>query len=566
MRRFLPCLLGLTWLLLPSLAGAAVYDVGSNTSFASFAAAFAAMSADAPGLGASVTLTVNVQSGSYAEALQIPVLPNPIQIIAPWGQSVFLNSGASIGVHVSGVANVRLEGLRLSGSSQTGILAESSPNLVLYRNLCSNNGGTEILIQSCPGAWISDNILAPDTGDALQIQNSANAVLRYNTVQGFSTATYASGITLDGCNQSLLTYNQIKGSITGLQVFNSTGVSVTANSAISYAGSNSTGLYADNSPNLWAWVNLLVGQADGIHIQNSAHCGIHNNSIWNHGFSAVLLASSGNLDFRNNLLQGPLGLDMDGASQASLNSNHNDIVASDHVAIGSSAYPTLGDWQVTGQDAQSLSLDPVFFNSNGFTPTDFQLQAGSPVLGQGANLSSLFILDYFQNTEGPWDIGFHDASSILPATPTPTMTASPILPTSTPTPSFSPSGTPTITPTPTMTATSLTPPPTATPSPTGTPTPYPIQRKRLISYPNPFHPQLGPLHFTFDPAQGVSLSIFDVAMHKVADLPSDQILGSSGYALWDGKGSNGHALPSGLYFAVLHSAEGSRFTRFTLVQ
>src|SRR5262249_40074134 len=52
---------------------------------------------------------------------------------------------------------------------------------------------------------------------------------------------------------------------------------------------------------------------------------------------------------------------------------------------------TLANWQAAvGQDANSLSVDPLFVNANGSAATgNLHLQSGSPVIGAGTSVSGI---------------------------------------------------------------------------------------------------------------------------------------------------------------------------------
>src|SRR5262245_43532195 len=159
-----------------------------------------------------------------------------------------------------------------------------------------------------------------------------------------------------------------------------------------------------------------------------------------------------------------------------MTSNYNDLfVTGTGGFVGSLAgidQATLAAWQAaTGQDANSISVDPLFFNPNGNAATvDLHIPAVSPCVAAGimiAGITNDFDGDPRLN---PPAIG---ADQPQTGTPTPTPTASPsATPTATASPSptatatFTPTPTPIITATPTATATA-----TASPTPTATPTP-----------------------------------------------------------------------------------------------
>jgi nitrous oxidase accessory protein NosD len=554
---------------IPLYIHGAVYDVGPNTTYASFNAALISASADALGLPPTETITVQAKAGVYSESVQVPPFSQPLQIMAVFGENVVISSTAAsaYGIHVSGCPNVLIQGLKINNHLQAGVLIDSCPGATLRLNQLSDNS-TELWIKSSPNVLVSDNILQPSNGSAFLMQDSPNSAIQYNQVSKSDPANsdYSSGITVTNSAGSLLFRNRVFDALTGFSIFASNAVTLSANVSLARAGT--TGVVIDNSNGCWLRNNLLVGQDYGLQVQYSPFNAIHNNSIWSHGTAGIFLQGSPSVVLRNNILNGFAALVVDASNQSTLDSNYNDLLGSVYTALGASTYATLGDWQATSHDTlQSLSADPIFVNASGAQDTDFQLQGGSPVQGHGQDLSSLFSVDYFDNQRlAPWDQGFHGLN-VLPATPSPTFTASPIVPTATPTPTISPTVSPTPTYSPIATAT---PTPTISPlntiTPTNSPTAYPIKHDKLVSYPNPYNPGLGiPLNFVFDPADSVSLRIFDISGALVVELASQNILGSSGYATWDGKGEGNRILPAGLYFAVLRSSKGNHFTRFTII-
>jgi hypothetical protein len=85
--------------------------------------------------------------------------------------------------------------------------------------------------------------------------------------------------------------------------------------------------------------------------------------------------------------------------------NYNDYFAQNVGFIGGSARPTLMDWQAaTGQDANSLAVDPLFIS-----PTNLHLGCGSPLLGVGTPATGISVDIDGQTRESPPDIGADEA-------------------------------------------------------------------------------------------------------------------------------------------------------------
>jgi hypothetical protein len=103
---------------------------------------------------------------------------------------------------------------------------------------------------------------------------------------------------------------------------------------------------------------------------------------------AAAVTTAGSIDLRDNILEssqtlgtryGVYDSSTAGASIFS-NINYNDYFAQ-NVGFLTSARPTLANWQTaTGQDANSLAVDPIFVSA-----TDFHLQPTSTLLSQGTS-------------------------------------------------------------------------------------------------------------------------------------------------------------------------------------
>ena len=560
-------LIALFW---PLLLDAAVYDVGpAPSTFNSIAAAFVSVTADAPGLPATETITVLVNGGSYSSLGVVPLMAQPLIVSAVAGTQPLISSGGSFGISISGVANVTLQGLSVKNFSQAGVILENCPAARVIDNTLSNNS-TELWLKNCPGAYVSGNSLFASSS-AMRVEDSPGSLLRHNYTQPYFSGLYSQGITVTNSAGTTVFHNWVTDANNGLTFIGCDAVTISANVVVARAGSPVQAITLDSSNGCWVLNNLAVGQLTGIVLHNAASAGIHNNTVWDHVLRGLRATNSPQLLLRNNIFAGDTALFLDAASMASLDSQYNDLVGQTQLAQGgSTAYPDLSSWQGTGNDTlQSISADPLFSDANGSLASDFMLQGGSPVQGRGLDLSALFLNDYFDNLRpsgSAWEQGFH-ALIGTPATPTPTYTISPIVATPTPSPSATATPSPAFSPTQSAVPTaSPTRTQSATITPTFSPTAYPFKRDKLVSYPNPYNASLGaPLNFVFDPADGVSLRIFDIAGGLIAEIPAAGIQGQAGYASWDGRADSGERIAVGLYLAVLRSPKGNHFTRFTVV-
>jgi hypothetical protein len=557
------------------LAADALYDVGSNTTFASFNAAFIQVKNDQSGPFA-VTARVRVLDGVYSGGFDLDaglyaLQPQPgaglvIEADPNLASASLVGSGA-YGIRLSGVANVSVRGLRVQGFSVSSLLLRSAANASFSQLSLEGAGASAVDALDCPGLVIDGCNLAPSAGTGIVVDQCDGAVLQGNRLQAGSSPSYglvaqnSTGVQMDG--------NRADGANYAFNVFSCNNVTVVANVAI-FRGSKQRGLVVDSSPGTLVLKNLLVGQVVGVELQSSTHCALYQNTVWEHSTAGLYVnAGSSDLVVKNNLWQGFFAYVVNAAAQATLTSNFNGFRFDATLVSGVSSYNDLPAWQGAGFDAGSRDADPVFAVLAASDPEGFKLTGGSPLLGYGTDLYSVYTTDYFGNHLSPapaiWDPGIH-VYSAPQNTPTVTPTATPVLPPPTPTRSPTPSVTMTFTPSPVGTAT---PSPsatlTATITPTYTVTPYPFQRDRVITYPNPWSPAGAPLSIVYEPAANVSVRLFDMAGELVADLPGSDLQPDLGFAKWDGRDRDGARVPSGLYFCVVNSTKGVKFTRFTVL-
>lgn len=569
--RFVTLLCALAALARP-LSADAIYDVGSNTTFASFSAAFAQALVDQPGPFA-VTARVRVLDNSVGAAdLDYAVLPLQPQAGAPLvlesgpGITAVLQGAGAYGVRIVGVANVVVQNLAVQGFNVASARFFSAPGGQLLNNQLEGAGAAAVEAYGSAGLRVQGNSLAPNAGTAVLVSGCAGAMVSDNLLSAGS-ASY--GLVLMHSDAARMLRNRADRADYAFNVFSCNGVSVSANVAIGRG--RQRGLVLDNAPDTAVLLNLLVGQDVGIELQSSPNCSLYHNTVWEHS-TAGLYAGAGStgMQLRNNLWQGFIAYFLNSAVQGSASSNNNGFRFTGQLAVGSGSYPGLSDWQLAGQDGTAIVAEPLFAQLAGTEPEHFKLQAGSPMAGYGTDIYSALQRDYFGNylapAPAPWDPGIH-AVSAAQNTPTVTPTATPVLPTATPTATMTPTVTPSFTHSPVGTATS-TPSPTltATITPTFTLTPYPFKRDRVISYPNPWSPASGrQLNIVFEPAERATVRLFDMAGELLIELPGSALQASLGAAFWDGKDRNGALVPSGLYLAVVSTPKGTRFVRFTVL-
>lgn len=556
-----------------------VYDVGSNTTFASFPLALAQAAFDNTGPFA-VTVRVRAMADNNApfppldinaSAYALDPQPGAGLVLEPVpGYAPVFGGSGSAALRVSGIAHVTVQGLIINGSPSDSLRIEAAPDFIVDQVTVQGASVTGINATESPRLIIRHSVLAPASGAGLLLSACADAFISFNLVPATSNPSY--GVVVQSSPRAWVDHNNSGGADQAFNVFSSDHVSLTANVAIRRGGNR--GIVLDNAPYTYVLKNLLVGQQVGLEALASPNCALVQNTVWDHSTAGLYTRSNCSpLVLRNNLWQGFLALFLDSATEVGLDSDFQGFRFSGQFGLGSSSYPNLATWQAgTLQDAHSLVSDAVFVNGSGQTADDFKLSPSSPMQGTGANLTTQYgySTDLFEDplpvlTQTPWDPGIHVVSAaqssptptqVLPsATPSPSATASPTMTppaTATPPPPGSPTSSPTFTRTPTV-------------SYTPSVTPYPIQKDKVITYPNPFRPLVGTQNIVFDTAEDANIKILDLNGQLVIDLPSAFIQAPLGHAVWDGKDKDGRAVAPGLYFAVVRSSKSTHFSRFTVL-
>ena len=317
----------------------------------------------------------------------------------------------------------------------------------IIQNNCLKNVNTAIVCSGANGN-ITNNILI--TG---------------NTIGDQTKPVRVGGITVNYCNQTTITGNEISGEITGNSNYNQTGILLgtgATNSAvrqnrihdfyysgtegwgcfgIKFAGENTSVTEISNNLiyNIKAdgWNSGVNYNAAGILVYSGGNLHIWFNTIYLSGnvlsgnfnsFSAgiSLNADVTLLDIRNNIIKNSQGQIFGGtstnktyaiyslsASTAFSEINYNDYYpdgSNPNIGYLSTDQVSLAAWQTaTGKDASSLSADPQFSSSTNLTPVNNALN-GAGVYGTGV------VVDFFNLARlNPPDIGAIEfGSSVLP--------------------------------------------------------------------------------------------------------------------------------------------------------
>lgn len=130
-------------------------------------------------------------------------------------------------------------------------------------------------------------------------------------------------------------------------------------------------------------------------------------------FVASTFNTSGAIDLRNNVLAnsettGTRYAVYSAAPAAVFTTINNNDYFAQNVGFLTSTRTTLGDWQsATGQDANSLAVDPLFVSSS-----DLHLQAGSPMLAAGVAGTGITTDIDGETRQSPPDIGADEIISV----------------------------------------------------------------------------------------------------------------------------------------------------------
>jgi len=317
------------------------------------------------------TQTIRVYGGTYNETPVPNTLLNPtatyrLVIEAATGYYPILdgNNVAALGFYVFQINYVTIKGFSVTKYTTAGIKIELSTNCVTQKNKCYGIGSAGIWFLSSTSGEAYENNCYSNTNTGINFKLSATGKI-YN----------------NNC------YSNLYG--------------------IAVDQSANTIIYNNNCP---------LNTSSGIYINESTGCGTYNNTSYFSAIGITFNSNSTNGICKNNAIWSATGncLYISDNSQAGFVSDYNDLYPTGTGKAGywTVARLTLLNWQTaSGQDANSISANPLFVNPGGTAAIDYRLTPASPCIKKGISLIAIFGIDYWgMERSTACDIGIHEYS------------------------------------------------------------------------------------------------------------------------------------------------------------
>jgi len=398
------------------------------------------------------------------------------------------HSYATVDGGTNGIIQATSNGTNLANQQNNGVCVAGGHSGALHTNLTVQNlTCSNLYVDASP----SDN--GGEDTYGLDIWNTSNLVIQNNTLHdmkwairnSYQTGSTYSNLTVTGNNiynmdhgwfggdsnangsavmSNFMIYNNTVGSMVNWDNaadnnhhdwFHLNANSVTTRFTNFYLydnyGSGDIGVY--NTGGFFTYPNAVASES-GIYIFNNVFVNTSTSHCWNNGFVSLYQAGaatvvnntfvsnassckdngldynagSTGLTFENNIMQNSTNADIYLVSGTSVSAmDYNNYYLSPSWYKGGSWYTTLASWRSgSGYDIHSGTANPLLSGT-------YTLQAGSPAIGAGLNLTSLGIqaLDYdkagIQRPAGstPWDMGAYQYQSGGPPAPPTGLTATP---------------------------------------------------------------------------------------------------------------------------------------------
>jgi hypothetical protein len=199
------------------------------------------------------------------------------------------------------------------------------------------------------------------------------------------------------------------------------------NAATSNGGT--AGIYISQGPSVSIYNNLFLTDpfADGIISIGGTNLTAHaqrvtvaNNTFLGPGRLRISASSNADvIDLRNNIFYRTTAAQNSavlfeanngvGTLVCDYNLYYADQSLAGWQAVNNGSGLTFVQWQALGYETNGILADPDVVSIAGASSTwDVRPSLGSPVIGAGADLSSIFTTDYIGNTRSSWDIGAYE--------------------------------------------------------------------------------------------------------------------------------------------------------------
>jgi len=312
-------------------------------------------------------------NGSFTSATRIMAYPGETVWLAPTGVNHVIEIANRSYVIVDGI-KVDMSGTNPSNNaSSVGVKLSSGSNRVRYTNGEIKNGGNGVQIADVGSDYneilntylhdLNGPFSPPFTGFYV---GETHNIIANNIVERV----------VGECIQ-LYSYNGNKG-------YNTVRNNTFRNCNTAYNGSGS-GIIVGSGPSNLVYNNVVMNTQGidfgaGISVGfGCSNCQIYNNTIYNnHWYGVVINSGTNSTVIKNNIIY------LNGGG-------------------------TILDQGTSTVQSNNVFANPVFVNASS---GDFRIQSGSPAIGTGVDLSSIFTIDYAGTSRVlPWDAGAYKYSS-----------------------------------------------------------------------------------------------------------------------------------------------------------
>jgi hypothetical protein len=346
------------------------------------------------GAGALLWIATNATGGANGNTLKNCILNGPGAFA---GQGIIAGSGTTFGGQAEFPnSNNTIRNNTIARTQNAAFIAGGTATPDVNWLIIDNTFGSTV---------VADKL----SFRGMLIRDSVNAQIIHNTISGVNSSTGTSstmsGIQLaGGISGGYISRNTIKDIRQNNTVgWGSNGIYLTASSTASGININNN-MISDIASQGFAGVTatdngygIMIDTGGGYNIYYNTVV-MNTNQVAAGSITAALNIAAGattvgSIDLRDNILANTQTIgtrysvyDASTAGNTIFSIiNNNDYFSSQNVGFLTSARVTLADWQTaTGQDANSLAVDPLFVSA-----TDFHIQVASPVQDGGVTIASV---------------------------------------------------------------------------------------------------------------------------------------------------------------------------------